>query len=310
MINPTVVGASMKRVIQTGVLLTLTISVAVFSWIWFGPARNNSSRVHLLILASASDNPAVSEPAKRKIELMGAAIVPILLDTIRKGRPKASGDPDDFEIDMILDLEDGVVNDERLAAAGAFRLVAPKIRNETIPQLAILLTNPPTSDRAAFALTFMGSNAVPIFLNALRNESPSVQMCALKGLGRLGYEAETAVQDVLSILNNEQDPEFQRESIRALVNINARPELVVPQLVKRFYRQNEMTKRDQLTLNLRVVKALGRFGTNATLALPELENALSKQEGYARKIVEETIRSISTGSENEAFGDSLFYHSD
>jgi HEAT repeat protein len=153
-----------------------------------------------------------------------------------------------------------------------------------------LLNEPATSDGAAIALSFMNSNAVPVFTNALSNKDITVKNRAVKGLGMMGAKAETAVPILLNILK--EDSSLQNLVMESLGNIGSMPDLVVPQLIQRLYRPGDPAGGKPLELNLYAVDALAGFGTNAIPAVPEILKALPLQNGFTRNEATNALRLI------------------
>jgi hypothetical protein len=70
-------------------------------------------------------------------------------------------------------------------------------------------------------------------------------------------------------------------------------------LLQRLYKQRNGTDKTQLILKPYVVQALGRFGTNATIAVLELEKALPCPDPFTHQVLTNAIMSIKTGNVKE-----------
>jgi hypothetical protein len=240
-------------------------------------------------------NASAHEVATRQIRELGVDAMPVFLKMFRYTSDNTiSGD--DFVLELRVQLHNGGgIGNPRFAAAYAFQYLAPETQNSFLPHLDQLLNEPATSDGAAIALSFMNSNAVPVFTNALNNKDITVKQRAVKGLGMMHAQAETAVPVLLNLLK--ENSSMENIVIEALGKVGSMPDLVVPQLIKRLYRPPaDPADGKPLELNTLVVKALAGFGTNAMPAVPEILKALPMQDGYTRNAVTNALKLIDPAS--------------
>jgi hypothetical protein len=190
-----------KRPIQIILILSVLFAFAVLRWQWIEreDPHYKGKRISTWVLESNDPDPLIRKAAIFSLQSLGSTVLPTLLSMLHKN-PYV--DPiDDFRYDRILQDR---LNKESLVAAEAFRFLDPEIQKAAIPQLGDLLINTWTSDRAAYALSFMGSKAIPALIRGLTNESPRVQECTLRGITATGHEAESAVPDLLKLLKEKK----------------------------------------------------------------------------------------------------------
>ena len=143
--------------------------------------------------------------------------------------------------------------------------------------------------QAALAFRALGanaSNAVPeliILFNRSRPED-SKELIAY-ALGGIGPPASNAVPSLLRVVTNANSMGMSAESFRALAEIHAQPEQVVPVIAK-FLTDSSPYVRKMSIRNLQA------FGADARLAVPALVESLKDQDADVRKCAGEALKAI------------------
>ncbi|HEY5914907.1 MAG TPA: HEAT repeat domain-containing protein [Verrucomicrobiae bacterium] len=130
----------------------------------------------------------------------------------------------------LLDLESPnaeVVQAARKALADLGPDAAP-----AIPQLAQMLKEGRNCNSAAYTLANIGTNALPVLIDALTNGNPKARLDVAGAIGtpRFGEAGEAAVPALVECLRDE-DPYVRKNAIAALQAIPKRPDLAVPALI-------------------------------------------------------------------------------
>lgn len=168
---------------------------------------------------------------------------------------------------------------ERLAegATFAFKLIG-KDATTAMPQLVSLMNNPAapdTAERAAQALSYIGTNALPPLLAVIDNPKHPCReaaVMAVEGMHKqLGPCAEMVVPHLIPCLTDPADADVQSAAATTLGRLRSAPDLAVPALAACLTSTNDI-------LQVEAAGALGRFGSMATGAVPVLAAALKSPD--------------------------------
>jgi HEAT repeat protein len=99
-----------------------------------------------------------------------------------------------------------------------------------IPQLAQMLKEGRNCNAAAYTLASIGTNALPVLIDALTNGNPIARLEAAGAMGGLREAAEAAVPALVECMHDE-DSAVRRNAIAALQSIPKRPDIAVPALI-------------------------------------------------------------------------------
>jgi HEAT repeat protein len=130
----------------------------------------------------------------------------------------------------VLDLESTnakVVQAARRALADLGPEAAP-----AIPQLAQMLKEGRNCNSAAYTLANIGTNALPVLIDALTNGNRIARLEAAGAIGtpRFGEAGEAAVPALVECMRDD-DPGVRGNAIAALQAIPKRPDIAVPALI-------------------------------------------------------------------------------
>jgi len=128
----------------------------------------------------------------------------------------------------VLDLENpngDVVQAARKALAELGPDAAP-----AIPQLAQMLRERRNCNAAAYTLASIGTNALPVLMDALTNGNKYARLEAAGAIGGLGEAGEAAVPALLQCMRDE-DSSVRGNAIASLQAIPRRSDLAVPALI-------------------------------------------------------------------------------
>jgi hypothetical protein len=112
--------------------------------------------------------------------------------------------------------------------------------------------------------------AVPALIDALQDKDDEVSATAANCLACIGREARDAAPALVQVLNKTRNGVIIMESMRALGCTRAEPETVVPLLLEYIN-----GPRQGLNYSEFAIEALGLYGTDATAAVPVLEELIS-----------------------------------
>ena len=160
-------------------------------------------------------------------------------------------------------------------------------------------------EEAAHGLAAIGSPAVAALVEALGNDDEWVRINAAFALGEMGSWAETAVESLVSCLD---DPSHcvVRTAADALGSIRRNATVAVPALCRLLWEDHpqwrqslrrDWTGQDQTRVN--AAMALCRFGQDAANAEESLLQALHDPCGYVNLFALHALRRIGTTRANE-----------
>jgi HEAT repeat protein len=148
-------------------------------------------------------------------------------------------------------------------------------RDAALPALMKSLDDPPARQRAVDAIGYYGpgaKEAVPALTKLLTDQDMAVRKSAAEALGRIGPEARDSVDALLAALNSHES--LQPAVTQALGEIGAKPDLVIPALVKLLATDNPYSG---VTSSFSA-RAVARYGTNALpYLLPLLDSPEPKE---------------------------------
>jgi hypothetical protein len=131
-------------------------------------------------------------------------------------------------VGWVLDLDSTnaeIVQAARKALADLGPAAAP-----AIPQLAQMLKEGRNCNAAAYTLASIGTNALPVLIDALTNGNPVARLEAAGAMGGLGEAAEAAVPALVECMHDENSG-VRGNAIAALQSIPKRPDVAVPALI-------------------------------------------------------------------------------
>jgi len=137
------------------------------------------------------------------------------------------------------------------------------------------------------ALEHLGHASVPRLIELLEHEHPAVRLTAVRALERLGGTGQ-AVKPLLTLIEEEPEGGVRHATFKSLAEINARPDLVVPVLVKRLKASTPGVGGDQFE-RAKLIEALGRFAWRSAPARQSVLDALRDFRGYAQSAAQDAL---------------------
>jgi hypothetical protein len=171
-------------------------------------------------------------------------------------------------------------------ALNAFAILGQKA-TPAIPALTNLLSHSErwdTSLRALRALSYIGTNGLAIIVGIVTNTSyPCThRSVALNIIAGSDTNATCVVPALIDCLN---DREMGPQTAVTLGNLKLQPTLVVPALARCLRSKN-------LLLPESAAESLSEFGTNATVAVPDLIQALDSYDLFVRRAASNALAII------------------
>jgi hypothetical protein len=155
-----------------------------------------------------------------------------------------------------------------------------------IPQLAQMLNDGRTCNSAAWALVDIGTNSLPVLLDALTNGNKYSRLEVAGSLGSLREAAEQAVPGLVECMKYD-DPGVRANAIASLQMFTARPDIAVPALVACLSDPDTRAHGNATT----VLENYGRVEAKTTIAI--LAQAATKdQNQLVRLRAAEILRTI------------------
>ncbi len=137
-----------------------------------------------------------------------------------------------------------------------------------IPQLAALIYETNQANCYLAALAGLGPKSKPLILQALRHTNSIIRKQAVRALDWYDEDPGFAVPSLIQLLRD-QHTEVRYASAIELVYLKSQPKTIVPALISAL--SDHETK-----VCWEAAWALGEFGTNATEALPVLQQLLTQ----------------------------------
>jgi len=135
-----------------------------------------------------------------------------------------------------------------------------------------------TREWAIDALRRIGKPAVPPLIEALKDENTAVQGNAVRTLGEIGSEADTAVPALMQLLESEQGLVNERVQ-KALIDIG---EPAVPALIDKLRGKSERGRR----VAAEILSSIGKA------AVPALVETFKRQDAQVRRCAVGALGSI------------------
>lgn len=144
------------------------------------------------------------------------------------------------------------------------------------PPLIGAFTDDFVREGAAIKVAKGGVFVIALLRKALKDDDPRVRLGAAIALRTIGPPAKVALPDLVIALNDKsilrvhgfEAPAVRYQAALAIVSIDPKQELVVPALVEALADRNSFTR-------VSAAEALGKMGTIAEAAVPNLERALA-----------------------------------
>jgi HEAT repeat protein len=215
-------------------------------------------------------NGDTNDPAFVAFREMGSNAVPALVQILQSGGPRWQRAIAKFNRKQsIVHLPFGEPEDEGIAASWALCAMGSKAAL-AIPALTNLLFHTNALFKSAPALAGIGTEAVPVLLTALTNQSYRIRHAAAFALGMEKASLNIVVPALMDRLDD-SDGLVRHAAARSLGWLHSQPDTVVPKLVTSF-------KGADVLGRTMILNSLGRFETNATAALPIVVESLSDSD--------------------------------
>jgi HEAT repeat protein len=275
--------------------LVVWLSIASLCQLISGPICRNvlaqgKHTVPELIQFLKDDNLATRESAAKDLEALGPeakVALPALIDAlndssdyVRKYAVKAIGNIGPEAKEAVPDLVNAFGDKSGPVVTNSAEAVA-KIGPSAVPALTTALNNRNGKVRwvAAYAIGKIGpqaKTAVPALIDALQDNFSLVRQYSAGALGKIGPQAKTAVPALIDALKDENEIRWNAEESLEEIGPSAVPALV------------EALKNDYYSdVRSTIVKVLGKFGMEASPAVPALTAALVDKDRdvryYAKK---------------------------
>lgn len=156
--------------------------------------------------------------------------------------------------------------------------IVPLIR-DALETMVLTATVPELRAAASEALVRIGPVAhspVPVLIDNLQDEIPSVRWNSARALGEIGIDALNAIASLTGRALHDPNPRVRVESAVAIWRIDRRVHRVVPQLIEALKEHDEV-------IRWIAADCLGDVGTDAHEAIPALQAAL--QMPYKTRLI-------------------------
>ncbi|MCL5099004.1 MAG: HEAT repeat domain-containing protein [Candidatus Omnitrophica bacterium] len=276
-----------RRLIITGAVLALVLVLAELLAHFLGPGEPVYQGKQLsdwLQDLCHGQSAQLRDQAKNAIRQIGTNAIPTLLDMVRardsrlklkfmQWTSRQSMVRFRFQPAMVLHTE----------AVTAFSVLGPAAI-PAIEPLAEILGHSETAFTAANALAQLGSNSVPILVQALTNDDWRVRYAAATAFTSEVPDEQTVVPALVASLKD-GNPNVRIMAARSLANIGQDPDRVVPAL---------MANLDDPIPDVRAstARALGRFGSLGAPAVPILSKMSRDANPAVRNAATEVLRKI------------------
>lgn len=184
----------------------------------------------------------------------------------------------------VLDLESTNAEVVR-AARQALKDLGPAAA-PAIPQLAQMLNEGRTCNIAAWALVDIGTNSLPVLLDALTNGNKYSRLEVAGAISALREAAEQAVPGLVECTKYD-DPGVRGNAIASLQTFTARPDIAVPALVACLSDPDTRVRGNATT----ALENYGRVEANTTIAIL-VQAAGQDQNPLVRFRAAEILRTI------------------
>ena len=257
----------MSRFVALFVALVAGVGVAV----WYYRAPDDGSRAVRVVARNddrwlddlLSRTPKDVEAATAELEQRGTAALPLVRRT----------------------LQDPAADPARRKAALKATAILGARAAEAIPDVATAMQEPDLAPDAALALSFMGSAAVPVLLEAIKSDEAVVRREALRSLGKLRERASIDPQIVVPLLLeslNDPDPSVRSVGVTYLGIVRDSPEKGVAGLIKALGDPDPPVRQA-------AAQALSAYGLLAEPALPALKKAANDPDDDVKREAGRTL---------------------
>ena len=209
------------------------------------------------------------EHAEFAIQQMGTNTLPILLKTLySKESSFKSRFKDTLEHDQkILKIRFLPSDWNYIRAVNALFVLGP-IAKSTIPDLNRILADPEMARYGAYALSSVARNEPKYLANAAEHQDEDVRSTFLYGLSEMGTNSEPLLPIIIPRLKDKSSRVRSRAASTLGRVASNQFSLAVPLLIEALGETNHMA-----------MVALGKFGSNATPAVPILKTFLHDEAG-------------------------------
>lgn len=222
--------------------------------------------IHSLVDA-LTDDPETAFHASTALGRIGKDALPAVIDALR------SDDPDlcvaaifvlhRFKADAVLavpDLERLIGHPNESVSKGSRKFLSKLVRDDVLDESV-----------------FIGALTM-----SLQHPNTSVRGNAAKKLGEFGSRADSAIPDLIELLQDESSY-VRAQALRALAGIGPAAAPAVPAL-------REILRGDKIHLAGLAARALGNIGDAAKVAIPDLIEALGWENQYVRAAAEALVK--------------------
>jgi hypothetical protein len=252
------------RLLVLGALLVILVAICL--------SRPGATKAPQTVSNAAGGDVAATAPSSAQ-RTTGRFVAPTTELTQRK---TLSG--------WVLDLES--TNAEVVyAARQALKDLGPDAV-PAIPQLAQMLNNGRTCNSAAWALVDIGTNSLPVLLDALTNGNRYARLDVAGAIGWFREAGQGAVPGLVECMKYD-DPLVRANAIASLQSITARPDIAVPALVACLSDPDAGVRGSATT----VLEKYGKVEANTTIAIL-VEAAGQDQNPLVRFRMTEILRTI------------------
>jgi len=247
-------------------------------------ARAPSSRVPNLLDDLVTNNEARQLSAKAQLRQIGTNSLPQLVAML-----KSRDSPLRLRIAAILNtlfphtLKIHSEEERRNLACKGFQALGASAA-PAVPELANLLTNPPTAADAAFCLAVIGQGGVPVLWDGLTNREPVVRSRAALALGVVVPKAVIAIPRLLEALGDKERV-VRSCAADSLGMIHSEPDIVIPALVVRLSDPEPIVRRA-------AVHAIEKFGVEASTAIPAIRGLFEDPDPVVRISAQTAVERI------------------
>ncbi|HWF18203.1 MAG TPA: HEAT repeat domain-containing protein [Verrucomicrobiae bacterium] len=219
-------------------------------------------------LVVINDHPR-DTPAAIAIRQIGTNAIPYLIKWLNPHQQ-----PSRFRklMERLSDASGGSIDlpetpNRTVEATEAFKILGP-IAKPAIPVLEQLLHDTNFDVAVAYSLANIGSDSLPVLTNALGSTNESVRRNALLGLGRLGYEAQTAAPLVESLIHDTNSI-TSRTAILNLGQLGKGVTPYIPELNEMLQTNHHAIEAAMALFHLGYTSELLRYLTNDSTKLRE-----------------------------------------
>ncbi len=262
-------------------LIFLFLALLGVSWLLLHEPAEPSYQGKTLSQWLDEDRAHSDEPSQA-IRAMGVKSVPFLLDMLEVHDWPLKLKFYEWTKSPRLDQSRRAMTVQHYQASYGFKVLGP-IAKPAIPQLAEFLANSREPRFEAYALHFIGPDAIGVLTNALTSPKASVREAAAAALGNYAKDSDAtqgkvAAQIIPVLIGRAHDPDGMARSSAcvSLMSFEKAPEIAVPLLVPLVADKDKNARFFALL-------ALPSFASGAKSAVPALFNALHDPDQEIRE---------------------------